>query len=162
MNNSKTSLFLMELIIVILFFSVSAAVCVQLFFSAHKTDQETNQSSHAITVIQNISECYYGLDADMQSILKIYDGSTEYTDGIYLTYDENWNITSIADEIRYVATLCPINKNENAMSGYLSEADINVYEFQNSSEFNIDAISESPLITTQHISKYVQFRKGAY
>ena len=47
LKNTRSSLFLMELIIAILFFSIGSAVCVQAFVQAHLTSQAARDLSFA-------------------------------------------------------------------------------------------------------------------
>lgn len=58
MKNSKSSLFLMELIIVILFFSLSSAVCIQMFVKAHLLGKTTVDQSNSLLWCQNLTEIY--------------------------------------------------------------------------------------------------------
>ena len=76
MRNSRSSLFLMELVIVILFFSLSSAVCVKLFVKAHQMDQNTVNMNHAMIWIQNYAEQFRSNPANINET-------------IYL--DKDWN-----------------------------------------------------------------------
>ena len=58
MHSSKNSLFLMELILSILFFTLTAAVCLQLFVKAHVLSQDTINLNHAVTQAQNFAEIF--------------------------------------------------------------------------------------------------------
>ncbi len=60
MKSSKSSLFLIELIIAILFFAMASAVCIQLFVKSHLLGQTTTDENHALLVCQNLSEIYLG------------------------------------------------------------------------------------------------------
>ncbi len=57
-THSKSSLFLIELIIAILFFSLSSVVCVNMFLSAHVLAEESAQRSGAVTAAQTAAEIY--------------------------------------------------------------------------------------------------------
>ena len=71
-HNSKLSLFLMELIVAIMFFSLSAAVCVRLFTSAHLLAEKTESLSNAVIWSQNLSEAFTGSSGDLESITVLY------------------------------------------------------------------------------------------
>lgn len=58
MRHSKASLFLMEIMISILFFSITAAVCIQLFVKAHTINVSTENLSKATYIAQDLSEYY--------------------------------------------------------------------------------------------------------
>ncbi len=55
-SNSKASLFLMELIMSILFFSLSAAVCVQLFVKSHALSQQSLKLNYAVIASESLAE----------------------------------------------------------------------------------------------------------
>lgn len=69
MKKSKSSLFLMELIIVVLFFALTSAVCLQVFVKAHSVEQETKNINHAIMWGDNLSEIFYEYNGDQSKIL---------------------------------------------------------------------------------------------
>lgn len=71
-SNSKTSLFLMELIISILFFSITGAICVRLFVSAHITAQNSVNLSHSVMWAQNLSESYISCDGNLDQMADLY------------------------------------------------------------------------------------------
>lgn len=52
----SSSLFLMELIIAILFFSVASAVCVQFFVKSHLLSRDSKALSHAVNECAGIAE----------------------------------------------------------------------------------------------------------
>lgn len=61
MKSSKSSLFLMELILSILFFSLASAACIQLFVKSHLLDRQTTEANHALLLCQDVSEIYLGV-----------------------------------------------------------------------------------------------------
>lgn len=52
----SSSLFLMELILAILFFSVASAVCVQIFVKSHLLSEESKALNHAVNLCTNLAE----------------------------------------------------------------------------------------------------------
>ena len=106
MNHSKSSLFLMELIISILFFSLASAVCIRLFAKSHLISQATIEQNKAITYAQNLAECWYaseGSTTDMHRLLSetilTYDDTS-----IFFLFDKEWNIiTSLDNDSSYYA-----------------------------------------------------------
>lgn len=93
-TQSKSSLFLMELILAILFFSLAGAVCVQLFAKAHLSGEETVTQTHAVLWSQNLSEAFLACDGDMEQI-KIWfpQGEAKLT-RFFLYFDANWELCS--------------------------------------------------------------------
>lgn len=70
MNNNarKTGLFLMELIIAILFFSLAAAICIQLFVKSHMISEHSIALNHSILLAQNTAEIFYAADGDLTAM----------------------------------------------------------------------------------------------
>ena len=52
----SSSLFLMELILAILFFSVASAVCVQIFVKSHLLSQKSRALNEAVNLCTNVAE----------------------------------------------------------------------------------------------------------
>ena len=68
MNNNarKTGLFLMELIIAILFFSLAATICIQLFVKSHMISERSIALNHSILLAQNTAEIFYATNGDLE------------------------------------------------------------------------------------------------
>lgn len=64
-ERSKTSLFLMELILMTLFFSLSAAVCMRVFAYAGQTSEYSGNLSEASLLAQSAAECYKSAGGDL-------------------------------------------------------------------------------------------------
>lgn len=73
MKHSRSSLFLMELIIAILFFSLTGAVCIQLFVKAHLISRSTIELNHAIVQAQNLAEIWLSTDGAEQPAPLYFD-----------------------------------------------------------------------------------------
>lgn len=83
-ESSKSSLFLLELMISIVFFALAAAGCVQVFAKAHMLSQEAGRLDLAVSVAQSLAE-EYGMQKTADS-LRYYDeqGNTcKKEDGVY-------------------------------------------------------------------------------
>ena len=104
MRNSRASLFLMELMISILFFSLSSAVCIQLFVKAHTINTDTEDLSNATLIAQDISELFHHANGDKESLLSYYTGYEVLGDEVLLYFSENTNSCS-KENARYKATL---------------------------------------------------------
>ena len=88
---SKTSLFLMEVIITILFFSISGAVCVQFFVKAHTIGIQTKELNHAVTAAQGFAEVMRGTDGSIDSILAVYPDAVQGNDTFFeVFYDKDF------------------------------------------------------------------------
>ncbi|MCR5404378.1 MAG: hypothetical protein K6E91_11260 [Butyrivibrio sp.] len=100
-RGSKLSLFLMELIMVIFFFSLSAAVCVRLFTSAHLLSENARNMTNAAMWSQNLGEVFTGKKGDVREISALYpDAFLTENDpenakkggSIVLFFDNDWEI----------------------------------------------------------------------
>ena len=64
----SSSLFLMELILAILFFSIASAVCVQFFVKSHLLSQRSQELSHAVNECSTIAEICKTSDSLPQAV----------------------------------------------------------------------------------------------
>ena len=93
-TRSKTPLFLMELIIMLLVFSVSAAVCLQVFSGARKISEESRKLDAAVMQAQTIAECWKASHGDLEEtaeMLHVIPGEA----GFKLYDEENWLHTEV-------------------------------------------------------------------
>ncbi len=82
----KSSLFLMELIIAILFFSLSAAVCVRLFAASYLLGQQSTYRDVAMLQAQSMAELFRAADGEVDSVLSYANASAsdnEKGEGVY-------------------------------------------------------------------------------
>ena len=163
-KNSKTSLFLMELIIVILFFSIAAVVCVQLFVNAYTTNESTKRTSQSNIILQNIAEQFLGCDGDLDAVSKLYESNGAHmiragkTDGaIGIGYDEHWAAIPAEDAPAYLADISVTDASGNvctpdtpASPGDMLTATIKVYD-----------MTSGACIASQEVKHYVPYRPEA-
>lgn len=108
----RSSLFLLELIIAILFFSLTSAVCVQIFVRAHLISRQTREQNMALEKISGVTEVFLTGDSiqDLPGVISDTsadsssssentaassdtDNSTPSEVSEYLIYyDANWQI----------------------------------------------------------------------
>ena len=89
---SKTALFLMELIIVILFFSLASAVCMQLFAQSHLISKETRELNHAVSIATSYAEVMRGTDGSMESILEAFPEAVAQDNYFEVFYDAHFQV----------------------------------------------------------------------
>lgn len=88
---SKTSLFLMEIIITVLFFCICSAICMKLFVGAHVLEKKTFELNHAVEAAQGFSEVMRGTDGNIDSIVEVYPKAVKGADDFFeVFYDENF------------------------------------------------------------------------
>lgn len=124
MHSSKNSLFLMELILSILFFALTAAVCLQLFVKAHVLSQDAIHLNHAVTEAQNFAEVFLAGDGSLKRfpdyfIDQLTPVSCSYDDSgtlcsFTLFYDKDWNPSGLSDHT-YQITIAYTQKDQPAM-----------------------------------------------
>ncbi len=103
-SRSKSGLFLMELIIVILFFSISAAICMRIFSTAKIKSDFSRDISNASVKAQNCAEAYKAYDANFKKIASVTEGNIN-KNKLIVYYDLNWEATNSKDNAKYVLTL---------------------------------------------------------
>lgn len=84
-THDKSSLFLMEMIVAILFFALSAAICVQLFVRSQQLNEDSTNLIAATNLSRNIAETYKN-----DSLKDHYP----YDDKGNLYYDASWQKVS--------------------------------------------------------------------
>ena len=80
LRGSGSSLFLIELIISIAFFSLAAVVCLQLFFHAHTMSRHAADLTEAVRLSRTAAECYIAADGDEAEFRRLLALCEEGTD----------------------------------------------------------------------------------
>lgn len=99
MQKSKSALFLMELIIVILFFALTSAVCMQVFVKAHQLAGDTQDLNRAILFANNASEVFYEFGDDTQKTEELLAASFDlpgYSYTLEFSKDEAFRYMSLS------------------------------------------------------------------
>ncbi|MBP5624974.1 MAG: hypothetical protein J6X36_08920 [Lachnospiraceae bacterium] len=66
MRKSRTALFLMEMIVIMFFFSLTAAVCIRVFVKAHLVGRDTKDLNNAVLLAENAGELFYEYGEDFK------------------------------------------------------------------------------------------------
>lgn len=72
-HNNTSSLFLLELILAVLFFSVASALCIQIFIKAHLMSQDARDLNFAVNEVSSMAEQMP--DDSLQDAATYYDSS---------------------------------------------------------------------------------------
>ena len=84
----------MELIIVILFFALTSAVCMRVFIKAHDVAHSTESTNYAILWADNAAECFYefglGSKDDISSTLSSSFNLPDYSYTLDFSSDDNF------------------------------------------------------------------------
>ncbi len=101
----KFSVFLTEQILAILFFALTAAVCVQLFVGSSNMSDDSGDLNYALMVAQNGAEAFKASHGDMEQTANILDDDNSYnadsdSGSIVISYDKNWLVCD-SDDAKY-------------------------------------------------------------
>lgn len=127
-KQSKTSLFLMELIITIMFFAICSGVCVQLFVQSHVLGKETWELNRAVEKAQGFAEVMRGTDGTIESIMAQFPEAVSADDSYFeVFYDVNFLPCEYSEAV-YVGdvTLAP--------NGAIQNMDIRIVKLADMSE----------------------------
>lgn len=129
--SSKSGLFLIELIIAIVFFAFSSAICVQLFAKAHVLSGKSSDLNAAVVQAQNAAELFSASRGSTETLGKALleagsvdsVGITEFA----LYYDESWNRTGDGFNARYMLTVV-VSPEDNLMRADIAVVKLSDYE----------------------------------
>ncbi len=140
MNRSKSSLFLMELIIGLLFFSLASTICISLFVKSHTISTYTKNLNYAVTQSQNMAEAFLGLDGDMEQMRNVFPKS--------ILNEQQTMLTVYDNEYHSILQLQDSDDNQTISEGKMVSANIFVY-----------SRSDQSPIYTLHIDHYIAERE---
>jgi len=70
--SSKSGAFLLELLLVILFFSIASAVCVELFVKSYTLSEKSMHLNTSVLCAENIAELFLASDSGMDILVLTY------------------------------------------------------------------------------------------
>lgn len=86
----RSSLFLMELLIAIFFFSLAAAVCVRLFVKSYTLEQESQNLNRAVNAASSVAELFRNQDQPLPLLLEEYPQGEAHENAYVIYYDNDW------------------------------------------------------------------------
>lgn len=94
-TSSRTGLFLMELILAVLLFSLASILCIQMFVKSHTLSKSSVELNHSILWAQNVSEAFYGCNGNASAMSGLFEGCYyeirgEHGECLTLLFDENF------------------------------------------------------------------------
>ena len=99
---SKSSLFLMELILAILFFSLASAVCCQLFVRAHTLEQEALRTDSMKNQVENAAQLLTGFHGDMDAVLEQFPYGWLQNGTAILPFDASFHPCEASQAVYYM------------------------------------------------------------
>lgn len=89
-NSRSSRLFLIELMIAVLFFSLGSAVCVQAFAKAHTASGEARDLAFASATVSGAANVVRYTDGGLTSFQTYYPGAFAAEDGYAVCYDSGF------------------------------------------------------------------------
>lgn len=134
-KHKNSSLFLMELIISILLFSVCSAICIQLFVKSHLLSRETEDLNKAINQASSVAEVLTSTDDTISTLTTIFPHAITDDNQITVYYDKSWTECSKMDASYVMDILQESTKNE------IDVWKISLYKFNQSDASSIYQLS---------------------
>jgi Tfp pilus assembly protein PilV len=123
-GHSGSSIFLMEIIINILLFSVLLTTSLQLIMKAHTLTQDTSRLHRASTVCANIAECFESGDGTLDSIHEFYPQGSSTGDHLIIYLDEDFADCQKTDAVYLVTVSYADNTYDDDVYSRLTEITI--------------------------------------
>lgn len=156
-GSTRSGLFLTELIIAILFFSLASAICTQLFVKAYSISNKSRNLSVAINQIQAVAESFKASDGSFEGLHEIIGGSIgnspETENAIVLLFDSDWNEVKSDPDFELRVTL----GSQNPVTAKIEAFKIPAVGVSSSSDGVITVSEEKPreLIYQIEVKKYI-------
>ena len=91
-GHSRSTLFLMEQLVVILVFAVCSAVCVTIFVESYQTERRALDKNYALLAAGSGAECYKASGGDARKAAERLSGFAVFAgEAAAVYYDEDWN-----------------------------------------------------------------------
>jgi hypothetical protein len=91
-TQSKTPLFLMEIVIMLLVFAISASVCLKVFVQGEKISDESYNLDRACLETQKAAEYWQNSKGDIKETAELLQVAITGNE-LEIFYDEDWNAT---------------------------------------------------------------------
>ena len=128
-SRSKSTLFLIEQLIVVAVFAISAAACITILASAYFTSVEMRDLRKAILVAENVAETFKATNGSTFSVAIVLGGEDKIVtksngEDLVTTvyYDCDWQVTYISNatyKLELTQTIATPNKPHTVVSGGL-------------------------------------------
>lgn len=105
-HNSGNSLFLMEMILALLFLSLSCAACIQVFAAARSNRIQTRQLNQIQALTISVGEALEGTDGSKKQLLSLLPNGISQSADLVWYYDDTWQ-SCTGDEAAYEMIFTP-------------------------------------------------------
>ncbi|NMC57060.1 MAG: hypothetical protein GYA50_07570 [Eubacteriaceae bacterium] len=129
-QSKKSSLFLMELIIVLFFFALCSAVCVNIFAKAKLINEQSYELNKSVIAAQNAAQCFKAADSDITKLADLLNGTAE-GNTLKIGYDKNWQNSELTNAVNIMTINIKISK-DNLDKAYITifKADKVIYSLE--------------------------------
>lgn len=100
-NKASSGVFMLEMIIVILFFSIASVICVGLFVEARLLSSQSAQLSNAANLCRNAAECVRAVGDDPAALNGLLGGAAQGEDYIICYNSEMEAVEETSPDARY-------------------------------------------------------------
>ena len=101
-ERTKSSMFLMEILINILLFSLLCVCSLQFFIKALNLTENTTTLHHAVTACNNVAAIYETGEGNIEDIWNLYSYALHVDGQVMIYFDENYEECSREESIYYV------------------------------------------------------------
>lgn len=115
-TNTRSSLFLMELIIAILFFSLASAVCLRMFAKSHQLSTDASVMNQTVNTTANVAELIkYDLENGTRTLAEEYPDADIIKNNTVTTDSTNTNVANTDAAKANTANTDAVNTNTSDM-----------------------------------------------
>lgn len=130
-KNSRSTIFLTEVILALTIFALCSSVCVGLLFLAHQSIEDSHNLNQAVFAAQNAAEAFQA-QPEAAAVAAVLGGQVD-GDSVQVYYDQDWQAGALSAEAAFVLLL-----SVDSGQDYLRTANITIsageqtiYELQN-------------------------------
>ena len=139
---SRSTLFLIEQLIVIAIFAICAAACIRILTASYFYASDSKATSNALLVAESVAESYKAFGGDLNAMTLVKNGLTVDQDGsAQIFYNETWQVCS-EQNARYVLNLAAGISSDVHKSLAMAELTVDKVDGGNLVAFPIAAVKQ--------------------
>lgn len=151
-RHSKNSVFLFEIILNLLLFSMLITVGLSFFIKTHTLTNKTSQLHHAVACCSNVATVFEAGNGTLDNLMDLYPYSICMNDKMIIYLDENYNEIS-SNNYTYSIIITLLSEQEYAN---LHKIDITFYDDSSSEIYSIKACNYNALTPSSLYKEVVQ------
>lgn len=136
-ERSKSSMFLLEILINILLFSILCVCSLQFFIKSYQLTESTTMLHHAVTTCNNVASVFKTGDGSTNSIIDVFPNAIIENGQIYIYFDENYQDCDSQNVFYYITV--------NEKDFEIPCINISFYKNGEEATYSIDAYYYSPI-----------------